>query len=197
MSRESLRAAMMRLTSFDTVPPFEAVVAVGRELNAVLLDDFAGRYPLSPARGLLYAACRLTHPRLSEADRVRLNDEGHIRKLLKQWQENGLWLQDRNQLIQFAKDADAELKLRAPLTAIMPDDPVHCGQADSGADNSQKKPLRLPESDDVWKLINRLRRELPKGRKLGEIALEFTEGNQRKADSLLRQVRRFRHLLDS
>jgi hypothetical protein len=35
MSRQSLRAALVRLTSFETTPPYDAAVDVGRELNDV------------------------------------------------------------------------------------------------------------------------------------------------------------------
>jgi hypothetical protein len=128
MSRQSLRAALVRLTSFETTPPYDAVVDVGRELNDVRMDDFAGSYPLSPARGLLYAAARLTHPRLTEADRARWNDGGHIIGLLRQWDGNELWPYDRNQLIAFARDADAELERRTPLANIAAEGGVVGGQ---------------------------------------------------------------------
>jgi hypothetical protein len=58
---------------------------------------------------------------LTEADRVRWNDCGHIQGLLRQWEENGLWVNDRKQLIQFARDVDEELERTKPLADIAPE----------------------------------------------------------------------------
>jgi hypothetical protein len=151
MSRQSLRAALVRLTSFETTPPYDAVVDVGRELNDVRMDDFAGSYPLSPARGLLYAAARLTHPRLTEADRARWNDGGHIIGLLRQWDGNELWPYDRNQLIAFARDADAELERRTPLANIAAEGGVVGGQ-DHAVVPAVVLP-RKPEFNDILRVI--------------------------------------------
>jgi hypothetical protein len=71
------------------------------------------------------------------------------------------------------------------------------GQADRKADKPKKNPRPLPENDDVRRLINRLNRELPGGKSMIEIALEFCEGSEKKAKSLLRQVRRYKHLLEN
>ncbi|GEM_PF-6606757 len=58
------------------------------------------------------------------------------------------------------------------------------GQADTKTD-------KLPENGDVIRLARMIGRELPKGRTKIDIALDFTEGNERRANSLLRSLRRY------
>ena len=65
--------------------------------------------------------------------------------------------------------------------------------ADSKADKSEKK---LPQNTDVLRLLKVLRKRGGNGVANIEIAREITEGNDRKAKSLLRQVRRYAHLLN-
>ena len=55
-----------------------------------------------------------------------------------------------------------------------------------------KKPM--PDSVDVRDLCHLLQKGLPGGKSRSEIARDFTGGNTKKADSLLRQARRYRHL---
>ncbi len=73
------------------------------------------------------------------------------------------------------------------------------GPTDNSADKSKKEQrIRLPESSKVIALINRINLEKANGsgKKKREIALELTEGREKNADNLLRQVRRFKSLLE-
>jgi hypothetical protein len=68
---------------------------------------------------------------------------------------------------------------------------------DSEADSNHNFVPRLPDTPDVRDLCHLLQKELPKGRTQNEIAREFTgemPGDDKKAQSLLRQARRYRHL---
>ena len=62
--------------------------------------------------------------------------------------------------------------------------------ADSKTDRTKKS---LPKSYEVIRLANKLKTELPKGRKKKDIAMDFTDGDERKANTLLRQLRGDRH----
>jgi hypothetical protein len=64
--------------------------------------------------------------------------------------------------------------------------------ADTGADTATKKRQQLPDNVDARDLAHELEKELPKGGKSrNQIALEFTRGDKKKADNLLRTIRRF------
>ncbi len=68
---------------------------------------------------------------------------------------------------------------------------------DTEAGTARKFPALLPDSREVRDLCHALQRELPNGRSQIVIARELTgesEGDDRKAKSLLRQARRFPHL---
>lgn len=65
--------------------------------------------------------------------------------------------------------------------------------ADSRADNGKKT---LPDNQDVRDLIYELQKQRDTGKSHNQIALEFTRGDEKKAGSLLRQARRFRHLYE-
>lgn len=68
-------------------------------------------------------------------------------------------------------------------------------EADSKTDNRKKSSKRLqPKDKDVAYLCRRLGKDLSKGVKQIDIALEIAQDDQAKAKSLLRQARRFRHL---
>ena len=67
----------------------------------------------------------------------------------------------------------------------------------NAADNSKKSGPMLPDSPDVRDLCALLAKRHKTGKSLNKIAREFTHGNVPKANSLLRQARRFRHLWDS
>ena len=64
-------------------------------------------------------------------------------------------------------------------------------RADSKTDKGRKN---LPESVDVLDLCRNLQKELPRLKSQGKIAREFTNGDVTKAENLLRQARRYRHL---
>lgn len=67
--------------------------------------------------------------------------------------------------------------------------------ADSPADNSGNSSRKLPENPDVLRLAKLIRKNTDPHRTQKEIALEFSEHNDKKADNLLRQVRRHRKTL--
>ena len=62
------------------------------------------------------------------------------------------------------------------------------GQADSKADRAKNS---LPENPDVLRLAKLLRKRQNATRPKKEVALEMTAGDEKKADNLLRQLRRF------
>jgi hypothetical protein len=70
------------------------------------------------------------------------------------------------------------------------------GQADSKTDNRQKKTHPIPENKEVLKLVKKIKRDQEKGMSRIDSAREFCENDERKAESLLRQVRRYSHLLE-
>jgi hypothetical protein len=65
------------------------------------------------------------------------------------------------------------------------------GQQDTKPDTGKKS---LPDSVDVSDLCRDLKKGLRKGKTQTQVAREFTSGNVQKADNLLRQARRYRHL---
>ena len=69
--------------------------------------------------------------------------------------------------------------------------PRTTGQADTKADTRENT---MPDSVNVLDLCRLLKKELPKGRTRIEIARQFTNGDETKAQNLLRQTRRYRHL---
>jgi hypothetical protein len=98
-------------------------------------------------------------------------------------------------------EAAEELSLATAMDLLQPVSNDHptpndvdkaSGQADSQSDNR----LRIPENPDVLALARRINRERPSGKSKTSIAREFTEGNETKAQTLLRELRRFPHLLD-
>jgi hypothetical protein len=67
--------------------------------------------------------------------------------------------------------------------------------ADNRADKSEKKRTTIPANSNVIRLAKMIRQEYQPGiRSKNEIARDFCEGDDRKARSLLRQVRRFSYL---
>jgi hypothetical protein len=67
-------------------------------------------------------------------------------------------------------------------------------KSDKSADKSPAQPIRLPRNPDVIDLAKRLNDKAPAGRSQMEIAVEFTDGDEELAASLLRQVRRYPNL---
>ncbi|TWT86638.1 hypothetical protein Mal64_34670 [Pseudobythopirellula maris] len=72
------------------------------------------------------------------------------------------------------------------------------GQADRKTDSSKKNCEKLPRNDDVIRLAKALRNSTDDRETMKSIALQFTGGLERPANSLLRQLRRpeHRHLLN-
>jgi hypothetical protein len=69
------------------------------------------------------------------------------------------------------------------------------GRADRSADTKKKKRLYVPQNKDVLKLAQKLERDAGNGLSQNKIALEFTEGDKRRASSLLKGVWRYRQSL--
>lgn len=69
-------------------------------------------------------------------------------------------------------------------------------RADSKTDNRKKSDNWLPKNPDVYRLAELLKRPRPDGLTKIDIARELTGGNETKAETLLRQLRRFPWLLD-
>jgi hypothetical protein len=67
--------------------------------------------------------------------------------------------------------------------------------ADSPPDNSEKSSRKLPDNPDVLKLAKLIRKNTDPQRTQKEIALEFSDFNVKKANNLLRQVRRHKKTL--
>ncbi len=67
--------------------------------------------------------------------------------------------------------------------------------ADKSADTSNKKKLVVPRNVEVLKLAIEIKAEKSKGRSKEDVAIEFTNGDQTKAESLLRSLRRYPDLL--
>jgi hypothetical protein len=68
-------------------------------------------------------------------------------------------------------------------------------RADNISDKSEKKRLRVPTNPDVARLARRIKDCRNKDRSKSDVALDFTEGDEKKATNLLRQLRRYPHLL--
>jgi hypothetical protein len=68
-------------------------------------------------------------------------------------------------------------------------------RADKRADNKKKSRNHLPHNPDVLELARIINKEKSTGAPMKQIALGFTEGNEKMARSLLRGLRRFPHLL--
>lgn len=64
------------------------------------------------------------------------------------------------------------------------------------ADSESVRLMPMPTTPDVRDLCERLQRGLPKGKAAIQIAREFTDHDEPKAQNLLRQARRYRHLWD-
>lgn len=67
--------------------------------------------------------------------------------------------------------------------------------ADSKTDSGESAAVRVPDNPDVLRLAKKIRSERKSGATMKDIAMDFTDGDEAKAKSLLRQVRRYRSLL--
>ena len=66
--------------------------------------------------------------------------------------------------------------------------------ADSNADREKNNRIRIPENPDVLRLIKKINDSAGQESQR-DIAFQFTNGDRKHADSLLRQVRRYPDLL--
>ncbi|MFC1597190.1 hypothetical protein ACFL5Q_04525 [Planctomycetota bacterium] len=67
--------------------------------------------------------------------------------------------------------------------------------ADSETDSAKLNALRVPDNPEILRLAKKIRQERQTGATMKEIAIDFTDGDETKAESLLRQLRRYRNLL--
>jgi hypothetical protein len=74
-------------------------------------------------------------------------------------------------------------------------DAVPADSADKNADNKPKLRRPIPRSKDVVRLAQKIGDELTAETSQRDIAIQFTNGNVRRAVSLLRQLRRYPHLV--
>jgi hypothetical protein len=66
--------------------------------------------------------------------------------------------------------------------------------ADTKADRKLEKKLSAPESRELMSLIKRVKKNRKPGVHIIDIVREFCEENEKKAQSLYRQLRRYKHL---
>lgn len=69
--------------------------------------------------------------------------------------------------------------------------------ADEDEDREPNRPIRLPENPVVLRLAREINARLPEEKSKRSIAIQFTNGDVKQADNLLRQLRRYPHLLDT
>jgi hypothetical protein len=69
------------------------------------------------------------------------------------------------------------------------------GEADNKPDKPKEKLFAIPENHEVIELAKRIKKGQAQGRSKIDIARGFTENDEKKAQSLLRQLRRHRWLL--
>jgi hypothetical protein len=95
-------------------------------------------------------------------------------------------------------DGAREVLLDAGETAPVPNNarPSGRGQADNKPDNRGKKSHCVPENPQVLRLAKKIKKERQAGVSQIDSARDFCEGDETKAESLLRQLRRYPHLLD-
>ena len=70
----------------------------------------------------------------------------------------------------------------------------HVG-ADTSADKSAERKRRVPRDLNILRLAILINENHGKGRSQNELALQFTGGNKKRAQSLLRNLRRYPHLV--
>jgi hypothetical protein len=115
----ALIAAFDSVVLSDTLPSLEAFLALGRELNDSRLNDFIDDSIVGQSttkgclRGLLYAAARHHDARIDAETHARVDDEGHVRKLLTMTSETANWLRLRDELRKFYKAVLEELGRRS------------------------------------------------------------------------------------
>jgi hypothetical protein len=118
--------------------------------------------------------------------RVALNQLGRLLSR-GEWDYRPGW--ERDQFLTALETVVTEL---APGAAS----PSGRGQADNKPDNRRKKSHPVPENPEVLKLAKKINRERKEGVSQIDCARELCENDERKANSLLRQLRRYPHLLE-
>jgi hypothetical protein len=68
-------------------------------------------------------------------------------------------------------------------------------RADNSADSEEKISEPLPDNHAILRLAKLIKSKKGTGESRNSIARDFTEGNERRAQSLLRELRRYPHLL--
>jgi hypothetical protein len=86
-------------------------------------------------------------------------------------------------------------KLHVLASQLMADWQIQHKRADSKTDNEKKSSPTIPENPRVSELAREINARRESGDTMMSIALEITEQDEQEAKTLLRQLRRFRHLL--
>ncbi len=102
--------------------------------------------------------------------------------------------QEEKQPLRGAYEVGADLWKWPDSTSKAVDDQQPTGQPDTKPDKSKEKPLSVPSNKDVLRLCKKLKAELKPGVRQADIAREFAEHDEQRAETLLRQARRYRHL---
>ncbi len=89
---------------------------------------------------------------------------------------------------------EASLEAQIPATEELEIDEQD-RTADNKTDNGKKFQSVVPENPEVLKLAKKIKAEFPKNGTRIDIAREFVGDDEKKAQGLLRQLRRFPHLL--
>lgn len=158
--RAELQAAFRPVISSEALPPLDAFLSLGRALQRSRLVHFVDTTHFDRSIGgqyacpLLYAATRIHDPGMTPEELARVDDRGHIQKLMGWIAEKDCWGHVRDAITKFAKKADAELE------AYEPPEPAGSGQ------DSPKLRGRYPERDAE---VIRLKEEKPE-RTAGQIA---------------------------
>jgi hypothetical protein len=101
--------------------------------------------------------------------------------------------QEREELERELGQAKSQLLRMGTVMAMS--GPITADKPDKKTDKKQKNLYSISKNLDVHELAKRIRQPKNAGRKKIEIAREITEGNEKKAQTLVRELRRFPHLL--
>lgn len=105
----------------------------------------------------------------------------------------GAWVDRFEQLLAAEQEIiDLHQELQAQLIEALK---TCADRADSNADKIESFP-KFPKNPKVIQLASRINRDLRKGETQKSVALGLTDGDENEAKNLLRQLRRFRHLLE-
>ena len=93
-------------------------------------------------------------------------------------------------IIQLFRDLQQRL-----ISALDATEPSNAGKTEKGADKKSSSRVRLPKNHDVFRLAKQINDRGDEESSQSDIARQFTGGDKKKARNLLRQVRRYRHLI--